>query len=490
MFIGRGLVRALRRAEAIDGRETVVVEARGHESERSHNNTKREMLAMKWKNVLFASALPACLSAFVASNAETAAPIAPEALSRDIQTLISTMQRTHPEMFAYTTREVFNARKEETLRRIERPMTRLEFYKLVATLIAALKSGHTYVVMPGWDEHLKTDGRFYPLDTYWHGEAVILADYYGPESLPLGGTVLSINGQPAAQLLLRLSCYFPAEGQEGNRFELERPTILQQVLWSEFRTSDMRLEIRDLEGRIHESQIQPITLRQAVKEKMPHHNEGLSSCQYLAEFETALVRIESFGLEQQSNFNRFLARTFADIRARKVASLILDLRDNPGGSSLAVRTLLVYLTDGDILLQESESPLERLFSRPNIDVAPFAGQVFVLIGKRTGSAAMGCAAAIRYYGLGTLVGEETVERMQFFGESRGFTLPHSRLTYVVASNRTVAIGGKGQSGSLRPDHEVKQAPKDTAEGVDTAVRFSLKMIHPQEGGTGPNRMEK
>jgi hypothetical protein len=380
-------------------------------------------------------------------------------------------------MYAYTANEVFRTRVEETLRRIDRPMAPLEFYRQVAPLVSALKSGHTYVAPPGWAEHLKSNGRFYPLDIHWHGEEVILAHYYGPGPLPLGGTIVSINDRPAAKLLLQFSSCFPAEGQEGNPFELERPTVLQQALWAEFQNADLRVEISGQDGHVRQTRIPPITLKEALKERMPHHDEGLFSYRYLAEFQAALVRIESFSMAHASDFQRFLAQTFAEIRSRKVNSLVLDLRDNPGGASIGVRGLLAYLTDRDVLLQEGESPLARAFFSPRVrDLPPFGGHVFVLIGKRTASAAMGCAAAVRYYRLGTLVGEETAERMQFFGESRQFTLPHSGLTYAVASDRTVVIGGKGQSGGLKPDREITQDPRDTAKGLDTVLSFTLKIM--------------
>ena len=88
---------------------------------------------------------------------------------------------------------------------------------------------------PAEYEHLKADGRSYRFDVYWHGDEVILAHYDSPEQSPLGGTLLTVNGRPATGLLLQLSRYLPAEGQAGNRFELERPVVLQQMLWSETR---------------------------------------------------------------------------------------------------------------------------------------------------------------------------------------------------------------------------------------------------------------
>jgi DNA-directed RNA polymerase specialized sigma24 family protein len=426
-----------------------------------------------------------CSLALVAAAGQAEKAIPPGALRQDLQTLVSTIERVHPDMFAYTPKEAFAARRAEVLEHLNRSMTPLEFFKLAAPFVTALRSGHTYVAMPGWTDHLNSDGRFYPFDIHWHGDEVILAHYYGEESLPLGGIIRTINGQPATDVLLELSHYFSAEDQEGNRFELERPTLLQQGLWSKFQNADLRLEIDTPQARRQSISIRAITLRQTLKVRMPHHDEGLFSCRYYPESQAAIIRIESFALEHRPSLKRFLARKFAEIQRRQVTSLILDLRDNGGGASLPVRQLLGYLTDRKIVLQENQSRWGQIFFPSRVGrLHPFEGRVFVLIGKRTASAAMGCAAAIRHNRLGTLVGEETTERMRFFGESRRFTLPHSRLTCVVASDRTVVVGGTEQQGGLKPAHEIKQQPEDTGRGVDTVLEFALKLTErrrPEKG---------
>lgn len=77
-----------------------------------------------------------------------------------------------------------------------------------------------------------------------------------------------------------------------------------------------------------------------------------------------------------------------------------------------------------MVLQGGESSIVRTLSHLKVaEVTPFKGRVFVLIGKRSTSAAMGCAAAVHHYGLGVLVGEETADCFQFFGEGQRFTLP-------------------------------------------------------------------
>jgi hypothetical protein len=423
------------------------------------------------------TALVVCSSLWIAAGTQAEKAIPPAALRQDLQTLVSTIERVHPDMYAYTTKEAFAARRAEVLRRIDRPMTSLEFFKLAAPLVTALRSGHTYMVIPGWTEHLQTDGRFHPFDVYWHGDEVILAHYYGEQSLPLGGTILSINARSATALLLDLSGYFPAEGEETNRFELERPGLLHETLWSEFQTAELRLEIRDLEGRIHKYVIRPSKLKELVREKIPHHDQGLFSCRYVSELHAAVLGIESFSLKDRAEFNAFLDRSFSEIQTREVTSLIIDLRDNPGGARFGVDALLSHLTDRQVVLQPGESPLAEAISKLKSHKAtPFRGRVVVLIGKRTTSAAMGCAAAIQHHGLGVLVGEETADRLHFFGEGRRFTLPQSGLTYVVASDRTIVIGGKGRSGGLKPDYEVKQRPQDTARGADTVLDFTFKLI--------------
>lgn len=60
-------------------------------------------------------------------------------LKEDLDFLFKTIEEVHPNMYAYTSKEEFTPLREGLYRQIYRPMTRLNFLKLVAPTIAQLK---------------------------------------------------------------------------------------------------------------------------------------------------------------------------------------------------------------------------------------------------------------------------------------------------------------------------------------------------------------
>ena len=69
--------------------------------------------------------------------------VPPEKLKEDLDFLFKTIEEVHPNMYAYVSQEEFKQLKEQLYERISRPIKSLNFYKVVAPVVASLRSGHT-----------------------------------------------------------------------------------------------------------------------------------------------------------------------------------------------------------------------------------------------------------------------------------------------------------------------------------------------------------
>lgn len=74
--------------------------------------------------------------------------IPPDKLKEDLDFLFKTIEEVHPNMYAYTSKEEFVPLRKQLYKSINQPINRLEFYKLVAPVVASFKSGHTYMPPP------------------------------------------------------------------------------------------------------------------------------------------------------------------------------------------------------------------------------------------------------------------------------------------------------------------------------------------------------
>jgi tetratricopeptide (TPR) repeat protein len=102
----------------------------------------------------------------------------------------------------------------------------------------------------------------------------------------------------------------------------------------------------------------------------------------------------------------FSARLFAFIAAHDVEKLVIDLRWNQGGNTFLEMPLLHRLIG---------SPINR------------RGQLFVIIGRRTYSAAQNGATMIERHTEAIFAGEPTGSSPNFIGETARFELPYSKL---------------------------------------------------------------
>ena len=87
------------------------------------------------------------------------------------------------------------------------------------------------------------------------------------------------------------------------------------------------------------------------------------------------------------------------------------------------------------------------------------------------------ANAVADYDLATLIGEETAETPNSFGEVYSFDLPHTRLSVGVSTARFVRANGDAEDrGGVRPDIAVVATSEDERRGIDAALERARRWI--------------
>jgi hypothetical protein len=106
-------------------------------------------------------------------------PIDPIKLREDLDYLFATIEQAHPNMYAYVSQSEFAKIQRDAYASITGPMTKQQFFRLAAPVIASLKNGHTFVSPLGEEfvEHLRTGGRCFPLKLYAAKSGFILQSY-------------------------------------------------------------------------------------------------------------------------------------------------------------------------------------------------------------------------------------------------------------------------------------------------------------------------
>jgi hypothetical protein len=441
------------------------------------------------------------------------AVIEPVKLKEDLDFLFTTLEQTHPNMYAYTDEAEFGKLKNDLYARANRGMDRKQFYWLLAPVIAALESGHTQV-FPPVDELMTSigaGGKFYALTLDCISEPPILKEYAGASKLAAGGAVLTINGEATAKLIARYAGCMASEGKASNRPVLAK--MLPLFLWMDYGTDKpLVMRIRGIDGAEGDYSIEPVTMKEARESRPSKGRGGVYAYRYLDGYGAAVIEWKSF--RDRQRFKEFLTNTFTNIQDRKASCVIIDLRENAGGDSRLGRDLMDYLYDkpysefsrvdlkispllrrqqpgfikvARALLKDREpkngeivsivagsSPVDEV--QPSDNPLRYKGKVYVLIGPKTASSAVTFASMAKHYGVGTLVGEETGDTTACYGDSLHFSLPNSKLRVDVACKYFVNWGSAGDLRGVIPHHEVKQPPADVAKGLDTLVQYTLGLM--------------
>ena len=182
-------------------------------------------------------------------------------------------------------------------------------------------------------------------------------------------------------------------------------------------------------------------------------------------------------------FTEFCDEVFKEVQEKKASNLIIDLRNNPGGDLLNTEVFTTYLIKNPNLSFEGAIPLtvekHHPFYRKNNSLR-FTGSVYILISEISTSASTVFPGIIKTHLSVTIIGQEPIEPLTFYGGTTNFILPNTGLLLTAPQNRFVVPGSKNDGRGIIPDYEVKQKPEDTAKGVDTVLQFTLDLIKKAE----------
>ncbi len=437
----------------------------------------------------------------------------PKDLKADLEYLFHAIEAVHPDPYASTSREAIAMERTRIVSKLTHPMSRLDFYRLLAPLVAKFNDEHT-TVFPPTEEALKGTSMIFPIrPIIWENRIFVRTNYSSNVNLGPGTEILSINGMSSPRLLDKLSRLGFGKNREYRMYMAER--VFGVMLWvgPGFK-SPFHLKIRR-DGKTFNESVEGVT-KSVVRQKEAAENTASHNTPYsfhvLDNEGAALLEIRGF--TDAKEIAPFLEQTFLEIKKRNVRAIIVDLRNNDGGFPFISDLLLSYLirkpvaqfskaevkvsVQSTACLMEASNIINELpsfyrdqyfeemdaipghvltFEGNIVQPSPLAltGKLYVLTGRSTFSAASILAAAIKNNRLGILVGEPT-GGIGTAGPCP-FELPRTKLTGTVAHVHWVLASGKSWDKGVDPDIVVPTKPTDILSGKDPVLENVLALIH-------------
>jgi uncharacterized protein (TIGR03435 family) len=440
----------------------------------------------------------------VAASKDSAVTFTPAELRKDLQVLRESLEEGDPGIYRYTPKAEMDRAFDGAAKELDRSMTALEFYRALAPVVARIKCGHT-VLQPsrGIQQRVAAEPLI-PFETAVLGGKVYVERDFSQGGKLAGAEIVSINEVPIERILASMLAVAHGDGDSATAgpYQLShergfaRNLYLIAGLQSPFRIA---YSLGDTSGETLLAGMTVNSMREVENSRYPRTAPSANATWRMLDGGVGVLRIRSFEgkAEDGSPLSAFFASVFTELHEKKVAKLIVDVRDSSGGEDQLGRELYAYLADqafryyGDVMVNKhiphflkyvpGGGPAVR--AREMViqqTAAPhFVGKVVALMNGGNFSTACEFLATLHNHGGATFVGEETAGG--YYGDrswpEAQVSLPNSKLTVSVPLvGHYLAIDGDAQGAhGVRPDYPVEDSVGDILAGQDRGMETALRL---------------
>ena len=451
----------------------------------------------------------------------------------DVALMRQALETIHPGLYRYSTRDEIDAAFARLDTATGHPLSDLDLWREVARVLAAIHCDHTKPEpSAAIDAYRQSHPTHLPFRfTMAEGRMIVVSNDGQPGAPPVGAEIVALDGLPIPQVVATLSQAVAYDGSTDQAIaaKLADDSDLMgddlNEYWPAFYGFTDRWAVEwKTDGALKptRSVLQPIGFKAWTELPWPggrYRNEFYNGVAWRIAGNDAYLRLDTFvNYRNPVDATAFLGGFFRSLKASGAEHLILDLRNNGGGSEdvpIALGRYLLptaFVWSKPVLLKavrygdlpahiESWGDRKSLFEEPLSDfrrtadgwwerlprpgnqddestlpqaVSPdrFAGRLTVLVGPRNGSGATRTIAQLKEKSGATLVGQDTGGSAE--GPTAGhiflLTLPNSGLKVRIpnAWNRTNIdhfTSGRGEAA----DQPVIETLVDAETGVDQVL---------------------
>ena len=400
-------------------------------------------------------------------------------LKSDLDFMVDSYKSRHPDWQGRVSLAQLDRVHQSLTAQIVAPMNRQDYFKIIGQLTQTLRDGHSGILFPypEYDRFMAAGGKVFPLELRLDEQlnAFVKAEN---KLLPVGTQITTINGQPIDKIISHLATYARGETEQLRANIVVRE--LSKWLWHiyDFKSSFEVSYVAN--GQSASQQLTGFTKAQFSQDE---DDDSTGDLRYtVLDDNIGLMSVDYFGVSEDT-FESYIDDTFAKINQAQINSVIIDIRENPGGSTDNVEYLMQYIIDKpckmvsqvkeklyeDGMLSGKKGDLEEVSVdtevSPIADSKRFKGDVYLLISKFSYSASIVMATAVQDCDVGTLVGQATGGFANQTGQINFFELPHTQLRGFIPSRLMVRPNGDLKTQPVTPDVIVESGLNNTTDNV-------------------------
>lgn len=384
----------------------------------------------------------------------------------DFDDLCSKLESVHPDLYLYQSKKEYENNKMKIKASMTDSIKISDFYFKIAPFIANIKDGHSMMLPPitsDFVSYVKKDGKTMPLRIK-AVENVFVVDYpiVMNSGFNEGDTIFSINGVDSKDILKKAYDLWGSEKDNGIK-EAAVNTYLSLLFWHMYRWDDSYVFMVKHGNTIEKKHLEgvPQSMAMKVRREMLSKNKPESfSCKFSSDYTQATLIIRN--VYNEKALKEFCDSVFKEINYRKIPEIIIDMRNNTGGSSQCVERLISYFPHPEYVLYSKSQIKVSTYSKaynkerhPEIysqicnipdgelfvvkesliednrkEANLYRGKIIVLVNNKTYSGASSFAHVMNKLGIASVEGETGCPTV-YFGNFLPFTLPNSKIDYYI-----------------------------------------------------------
>ncbi len=423
-------------------------------------------------------------------------------LQEDFGQLRKYLETKHPNLYLYTSKPTMDSVFNSLIVNIE-PMTATQFYYYINSIQPFIKDGHTYLYPSEELTNYNAKNALYlPFDVRWiNYKLYIVQNFTNNKDIKIGDALISINGKKAIDIFTDMCNHQVRDGNNISYAEWINQYFFRSYLCNYFGyeptykveyISDNENKIAEVNGLKLDS---IINIRNSMSYKLFDYNIYKSGINYEFKNSTALLNIRTwdnndYKKKYHQNFKKEVHKFYSELSKNRIENLIIDLRNNQGGSYTNGIYLLKYLLQKPfnyfysfkVLNRKGElkNTIESSYAtrKVNPHKNSFKGKIYVITNGGSFSNSGIFSSIIKATDRGTLVGTETGGSGVVLtgGGDKTYYLTNTKIGYsnTIIEMKVLNIDNKGTG--VKPNVELKPTIQDYMTNTDVVLKYIYKEI--------------
>ncbi|MEP6711506.1 MAG: S41 family peptidase [Ferruginibacter sp.] len=427
----------------------------------------------------------------------------------------------HPGFYRYNSKEDFNKYIDSIKSTVKDSLTEMGAFLKFKPIITKIHCLHSGISLPKeYKDYLNQQPNLFPFQVYFNdNKAYVIKNYSAATSILAGDEILSINGKSIDKITAQLLSLIPSDGY--NLTMKYRALYLQFPSW--YRSIDLSENFVTVikQNSIEKTyQIKGAKFNDIVRDGFLREPVRTKQLEFKIENNIGFLTIHSFAQtdikKAKQDFKEFIDQTFTEIETNKIQNIVVDLRDNTGGSDPYAAYFTSYFFDKpfrywdrievtEAIAKEIKGAALKLFYRKPIqkdsvwlwqkgrhtnefdfyeEQRPaknnYKGNTYVLINGFCMSSCADVAAILSYNKKAIFIGQETGGGYQ--GNTSGM-IPDSKvqpfdftLTVPLQKYFNYVDTSKNIGRGTIPDYPVNMTSDEVLKGEDKELQTTIDLI--------------